>query len=306
MRCGAGDDAIIICGMNRAWTEEKVLDRADWRRQLNLRSCNYIQLRGENLDEEAFLWEAMNAKLCTTYQVPLIINDHVELQKQLPKQQECIWDKKEWRGEARGRYLDPKWFLECQRKEQLEQAVQAKRAGTWIISAWTVFKRVPRPMQKNFPCDIEEEIMPKCEHSGYAVSIGKTEYESACRQQHRRSGIVSAVLRRKILSRVSGTVETMKNRVSEENESLALTIAEVIPVESRVQADLNDDHERCIWDDAVTAWLLRNNQPKWQESWGEKFARVFEEKKTDSGGIWREYSTDAVEDRRLWFAKAVN
>ena len=66
---------------DRAWTKKKSLIE-----QVEAAICGgatCIQLREKNLDEEAFLREAMEMqKLCETYQVPLIINDHVEIAKQ--------------------------------------------------------------------------------------------------------------------------------------------------------------------------------------------------------------------------------
>ena len=39
-----------------------------------------VQFREKNPDKEVFLWEALKIKeLCKQYQVPFIINDHVEL-----------------------------------------------------------------------------------------------------------------------------------------------------------------------------------------------------------------------------------
>lgn len=46
-------------------------------------------------------------KLCETYQVPLIINDHVEIAKQC-KAAGVHLGQKIWKRGEHGRYLDPK------------------------------------------------------------------------------------------------------------------------------------------------------------------------------------------------------
>ena len=65
---------------DRAWTKKKSLIEQVEEAICGGATC--IQLREKNLDEEAFLREAIEMqKLCETYQVPLIINDHVEIAK---------------------------------------------------------------------------------------------------------------------------------------------------------------------------------------------------------------------------------
>lgn len=133
---------------DRAWTKKKSLIE-----QVEAAICGgatCIQLREKNLDEEAFLREAMEMqKLCETYQVPLIINDHVEIAKQCKAAGVHLGQKDMEAGRAR-EILGPKRFLECQQGRWNRRCRQS--APEQIISAWEpYFKRVPRPMQKKFP-----------------------------------------------------------------------------------------------------------------------------------------------------------
>ena len=94
---------------DRAWTKKKSLIE-----QVEAAICGgatCIQLREKNLDEEAFLWEAMEMqKLCETYQVPLIINDHVEIAKQCKAAGVHLGQKDMEAGRAR-EILGPKMIL---------------------------------------------------------------------------------------------------------------------------------------------------------------------------------------------------
>ena len=111
---------------DRAWTKKKSLIE-----QVEAAICGgatCIQLREKNLDEEAFLWEAMEMqKLCETYQVPLIINDHVEIAKQCKAAGVHLGQKDMEAGRAR-EILGPKMILGVSART-VEQAVQAERAG---------------------------------------------------------------------------------------------------------------------------------------------------------------------------------
>ena len=94
--------------------------------------------------------EAMEMqKLCETYQVPLIINDHVEIAKQCKAAGVHLGQKDMEAGRAR-EILGPKMILGVSART-VEQAVQAERAGADYLAWEPYFKRVPRPMQKKFP-----------------------------------------------------------------------------------------------------------------------------------------------------------
>ena len=111
---------------DRAWTKKKSLIEQVEEAICGGATC--IQLREKNLDEEAFLREAIEMqKLCETYQVPLIINDHVEIAKHCKAAGVHLGQKDMEAGRARG-ILGPKMILGVSART-VEQAVQAERAG---------------------------------------------------------------------------------------------------------------------------------------------------------------------------------
>ena len=116
---------------DRAWTKKKSLIE-----QVEAAICGgatCIQLREKNLDEEAFLWEAMEMqKLCETYQVPLIINDHVEIAKQCKAAGVHLGQKDMEAGRARRSRLS--------------------RRGSRISNEYQ------DRCKRNFPCDIEGDL----------------------------------------------------------------------------------------------------------------------------------------------------
>lgn len=69
---------LLYAVTDRAWTGKKSLYEQVEEALKNGATC--VQLREKELDEEAFLKEAIEiGKLCKAYQVPFIINDNVEI-----------------------------------------------------------------------------------------------------------------------------------------------------------------------------------------------------------------------------------
>ena len=140
---------------DRAWTKKKSLIEQVEEAICGGATC--IQLREKNLDEEAFLREAIEMqKLCETYQVPLIINDHVEIAKHCKAAGVHLGQKDMEAGRARG-ILGPKMILGVSART-VEQAVQAERAGADYLGSGAVFGTSTKADAKPMELDLFQEI----------------------------------------------------------------------------------------------------------------------------------------------------
>ena len=138
---------------DRAWTKKKSLIEQVEEAICGGATC--IQLREKNLDEEAFLREAIEMqKLCETYQVPLIINDHVEIAKHCKAAGVHLGQKDMEAGRAR-EILGSKMIL----------GVSARTGGAGRARRSRLSRRGSRisneyqdRCKRNFPCDIEGDL----------------------------------------------------------------------------------------------------------------------------------------------------
>ena len=174
---------------DRAWTKKKSLIE-----QVEAAICGgatCIQLREKNLDEEAFLWEAMEMqKLCETYQVPLIINDHVEIAKQCKAAGVHLGQKDMEAGRAR-EILGPKMILGVSART-VEQAVQAERADYLGVGA--VFQTSTKTDAKEISHAILKEICESVNIPVVAIGgIGKQNIEALAGSGIAGVALVSAV-----------------------------------------------------------------------------------------------------------------
>ena len=141
---------------DRAWTKKKSLIEQVEEAICGGATC--IQLREKNLDEEAFLREAIEMqKLCETYQVPLIINDHVEIAKHCKAAGVHLGQKDMEAGRARG-ILGPKMILGVSART-VEQAVQAERAGADYLGVGAVFQTSTKTDAKEISHAILKEMV---------------------------------------------------------------------------------------------------------------------------------------------------
>ena len=184
-----------------------------------------IQLREKNLDEEAFLREAIEMqKLCETYQVPLIINDHVEIAKQCKAAGVHLGQKDMEAGRARG-ILGPKMILGVSART-VEQAVQAERAGADYLGVGAVFQTSTKTDAKEISHAILKEICESVNIPVVAIGgIGKQNIEALAGSGIAGVALVSVVFAAedieqecrgllKQIERISGTIKTnRKNRV---------------------------------------------------------------------------------------------
>ena len=176
---------------DRAWTKKKSLIEQVEEAICGGATC--IQLREKNLDEEAFLREAIEMqKLCETYQVPLIINDHVEIAKHCKAAGVHLGQKDMEAGRAR-EILGSKMILGVSART-VEQAVQAELAGADYLGVGAVFQTSTKTDAKEISHAILKE---SCESVNIPVvaigGIGKQNIEALAGSGIAGVALVSAV-----------------------------------------------------------------------------------------------------------------
>ncbi|MFR3404432.1 MAG: thiamine phosphate synthase [Blautia faecis] len=117
-------------------------------------------------------------KLCETYQVPLIINDHVEIAKQCKASRSAFGTKKIWKRGEHGEILGPKMILGVSART-VEQAVQAERAGADYLGVGAVFQTSTKTDAKEISHAILKEIRESVNIPVVAIGgIGKQNIEA--------------------------------------------------------------------------------------------------------------------------------
>ena len=168
---------------DRTWTKKKSLIE-----QVEAAICGgatCIQLREKNLDEEAFLREAMEMqKLCETY--------HVEIAKQCKAAGVHLGQKDMEAGRAR-EILGPKMILGVSART-VEQAVQAERAGADYLGVGAVFQTSTKTDAKEISHAILKEICESVNIPVVAIGgIGKQNIEALAGSGIAGVALVSAV-----------------------------------------------------------------------------------------------------------------
>lgn len=131
-------------------------------------------------------------KLCETYQVPLIINDHVEIAKQCKAAGVHLGQKDMEAGRAR-EILGPKMILGVSART-VEQAVQAERAGADYLGVGAVFQTSTKTDAKEISHAILKEICESVNIPVVAIGgIGKQNIEALAGSGIAGVALVSAV-----------------------------------------------------------------------------------------------------------------
>lgn len=98
----------------------------------------FLQLREKNLDEEDFMKEARKIKaLCKKYKVPLIINDNVEIAREIDADGVHVGQSDMEAGDVRAK-LGPDKIIGVS-AQTVEQAVLAERHGADYLGVGAVF-----------------------------------------------------------------------------------------------------------------------------------------------------------------------
>lgn len=117
-----------------------------------------VQFREKNPDKEFFLSEALKIKeLCKQYQVPFIINDHVELALEVGASGVHVGLEDTPVCEIRKKV--PKDFMIGATAKSVEQAVEAERQGADYLGVGAIF---PSPTKKDAKATSVEELGRIC------------------------------------------------------------------------------------------------------------------------------------------------
>lgn len=118
-----------------------------------------VQFREKNPDKEVFLSEALKIKeLCKQYQVPFIINDHVELALEVGASGVHVGLEDTPVCEIRKKV--PKDFMIGATAKSVEQAVEAERQGADYLGVGAIF---PSPTKKDAKATSVEELGRICD-----------------------------------------------------------------------------------------------------------------------------------------------
>ncbi len=135
MKCKK-EDMLLYAVTDRAWVGKQTLMEQVESALKGGATC--IQLREKELDEEAFLTEAIEMKaLCERFHVPFIINDNVEIAIKCKADGIHVGQKDMEAGKVRALCGDDKMLGVS--VQTVEQAVAAEKAGADYLGVGAVF-----------------------------------------------------------------------------------------------------------------------------------------------------------------------
>ena len=158
---------LLYAVTDRAWVGKKTL--LDQIEEALRGGVTLLQLREKNLPEEEFLKEALQVKeLCRRYNVPLIINDNVDVAEKSGADGVHVGIEDAPVGEIRRR-MGPDFIIGATAKT-VEQAVFAERSGADYLGVGAVY---PSPTKKNAIRITKEQLLEICSAVSIpAVAIG--------------------------------------------------------------------------------------------------------------------------------------
>ena len=158
---------LLYAVTDRAWVGKKAL--LDQIEEVLRGGVTLLQLREKNLPEEEFLKEAIQVKeLCHRYNVPLIINDNVDVAEKSGADGVHVGIEDAPVGEIRRR-MGPDFIIGATAKT-VEQAVFAERSGADYLGVGAVY---PSPTKKNAIRITKEQLLEICSAVSIpAVAIG--------------------------------------------------------------------------------------------------------------------------------------
>ncbi|HIV19158.1 MAG TPA: thiamine phosphate synthase [Candidatus Merdivicinus intestinigallinarum] len=158
---------LLYAVTDRAWVGKKAL--LDQIEEVLRGGVTLLQLREKNLPEEEFLKEAVQVKeLCRRYNVPLIINDNVDVAEKSGADGVHVGIEDAPVGEIRRR-MGPDFIIGATAKT-VEQAVFAERSGADYLGVGAVY---PSPTKKNAIRITKEQLLEICSAVSIpAVAIG--------------------------------------------------------------------------------------------------------------------------------------
>ena len=158
---------LLYAVTDRAWIGKKTL--LEQIEEVLRGGVTLLQLREKNLPEEEFLKEAVRVKeLCHRYNVPLIINDNVDVAEKAGADGVHVGIEDAPVGEIRRR-MGPDFIIGATAKT-VEQAVFAEQSGADYLGVGAVY---PSPTKKNAIRITKEQLLEICSSVSIpAVAIG--------------------------------------------------------------------------------------------------------------------------------------
>lgn len=158
---------LLYAVTDRAWIGKKTL--LEQIEEVLRGGVTLLQLREKNLPEEEFLKEAIQVKeLCHRYNVPLIINDNVDVAEKSGADGVHVGIEDAPVGEIRRR-MGPDFIIGATAKT-VEQAVFAEQSGADYLGVGAVY---PSPTKKNAIRITKEQLLETCSAVSIpAVAIG--------------------------------------------------------------------------------------------------------------------------------------
>ena len=158
---------LLYAVTDRAWVGKKTL--LEQIEEVLRGGVTLLQLREKNLPEEEFLKEAIQVKeLCHRYNVPLIINDNVDVAEKAGADGVHVGIEDAPVAEIRRR-MGPGFIIGATAKT-VEQAVFAEQSGADYLGVGAVY---PSPTKKNAIRITKEQLLEICSSVSIpAVAIG--------------------------------------------------------------------------------------------------------------------------------------
>lgn len=127
---------LLYAVTDRSWLNGQTL--YEQVEQALLGGVTFVQLREKNLDEESFIKEAIEIKeLCRRYHVPFVINDNVEIARQINADGVHVGQNDMEAGDVRALLGDDKILGVS--AQTVEQAILAEQRGADYLGVGAVF-----------------------------------------------------------------------------------------------------------------------------------------------------------------------
>lgn len=167
------DTLLLYVVTDRAWVGKQTL--YEQIEESILGGATIVQLREKDLSEDQFLEEAIKVKeLCSRYNVPLIINDNVDIALKSGADGVHVGIEDMPVSEIRKKVGDD--FIIGATAKTVEQAVIAEKAGADYLGVGAVF---PSPTKKNAIRITAEQLKEICSSVNIpVVAIGGITYEN--------------------------------------------------------------------------------------------------------------------------------
>ena len=167
------DTLLLYVVTDRAWVGKQTL--YEQIEEAILGGATIVQLREKNLSEDEFLEEALKVKeLCNRYDVPLIINDNIEIAMKSGADGVHVGIEDVPVGEIRKNVGED--FIIGATAKTVEQAVKAQQAGANYLGVGAVF---PSPTKKNAIRITNQQLKEICTSVDIpVVAIGGITYEN--------------------------------------------------------------------------------------------------------------------------------